>query len=160
MKRCIRHFTKWQIHPFISKETNVSQSIGRRCHLNPYSAEILLSKLWRPKSLFQFEIIINVSVSSVRFIWILMLWVHAHYILFIFSVRGSTLDDRFWRLETVAALKGLIYNVTLPDNRLIAGAHTWRVRAFSGPRSPHSLRDYSGLGFLPGSGGGEPGLAS
>ena len=28
---------------------------------------------------FQFEIIINVSVSSFRFIWIPMLWVYNHY---------------------------------------------------------------------------------
>ena len=31
------------------------------------------------KGFFQFEIIINVSVSSFRFIWIPMLWVHGHY---------------------------------------------------------------------------------
>ena len=34
-------------------------------------------KSWRPKGLFQFEIIINVLVNSFRFIWIPMLWVYA-----------------------------------------------------------------------------------
>ena len=40
---------------------------------------------------FQFEIIINVSVSSFRFIWIPMLWVYGHYKYFTLSVRGPTL---------------------------------------------------------------------
>ena len=31
---------------------------------------------------FQFEIIINVLVSSFHFIWILMLWVYDHYTYF------------------------------------------------------------------------------
>ena len=31
------------------------------------------------KGFFQFEIIINVLVSSFRFIWIPMLWVYGHY---------------------------------------------------------------------------------
>ena len=36
-------------------------------------------KPWRPKVFFQFEIIINVLVSSSRFIWIPMLWVYGHW---------------------------------------------------------------------------------
>ena len=36
-------------------------------------------KPWRPKSFIHFEIIINVLVSSFRFIWIPMLWVCGHY---------------------------------------------------------------------------------
>ena len=47
--------------------------------INPYNAELILYKSWGPKGLFQFEIIINVSVSSSRFIWIPMLWVYSHY---------------------------------------------------------------------------------
>ena len=31
---------------------------------DPYNAELILYKSWRPKGLFQFEIIINVLVSS------------------------------------------------------------------------------------------------
>ena len=41
-----------------------------------YNAEIFLYKPLRPKCFFQFEIIINVLVSSFRFIWIPMLWVY------------------------------------------------------------------------------------
>ena len=37
-------------------------------NIKPYNAEILLYKPWRPKGLLQFEIIIDVSVSSFRFI--------------------------------------------------------------------------------------------
>ena len=33
-------------------------------NLNPYNAEIFVYKPWRPKGLFQFEIIINILVSS------------------------------------------------------------------------------------------------
>ena len=40
---------------------------------------IILYKPWRPKGLFQFEIIINVFVSSFWFIWIPMLWVYGLY---------------------------------------------------------------------------------
>ena len=39
------------------------------------NGEIVLYKPWKPRSLFPFEIIINVLVSSFRFIWIPMLWV-------------------------------------------------------------------------------------
>ena len=44
-----------------------------------WDAEILLYNPWRPKGLLKFEIIINVLVSSVRFIWIPMVWVYGHY---------------------------------------------------------------------------------
>ena len=37
--------------------------------INPYNAKICLSKPWRPKDFFQFEMIINVFVSSLCFIW-------------------------------------------------------------------------------------------
>ena len=40
---------------------NVCQSIQLNAHLSshPYNAELILYKIWRPKGLFQFEIIIN-----------------------------------------------------------------------------------------------------
>ena len=40
-----------------------------------YNAELFLYKPWRPKGSFQFEIIINGSLISFRFIWIPMLWI-------------------------------------------------------------------------------------
>ena len=66
----------------------------------------------------QFEIIINVLVSSSCLIWIPMLWVFNHYKCFnnIFSFSAGTVfirqsltykDVRFWRIKTVPALKGL-----------------------------------------------------
>ena len=42
-------------------------------YFKPYNAEICLYIF------FQFEIIINVSVSSFRFIWIHISWVSGHY---------------------------------------------------------------------------------
>ena len=47
--------------------------------INPLSTEILSYKPWRSKGFFQFENIINVLVSSVRFIWIPILWVYDRY---------------------------------------------------------------------------------
>ena len=46
---------------------------------NPDTAEIILCDSWRPKDYFQFEIIINVLVSSFWLIWIPMWWVYGHY---------------------------------------------------------------------------------
>ena len=48
------------------------------------------------KSFFQFEIIINALVSSLRFIWIHMLWVYSHsFFLFLRSPHW-----KYWRLKT------------------------------------------------------------
>ena len=44
--------------------------------------------------LFQFEIIPNVLVSSLYFIWLPMSWIFGHYKLLIILVRRSTLDVR------------------------------------------------------------------
>ena len=63
---------------------------------------------------FQFEIIINVLVSSLQFIWIPMLRVYGHYRYFIFFsawivfIRQNltSTDGRFWRIKTIPALKG------------------------------------------------------
>ena len=59
---------------------------------NPYSAEIFLCKPWRPKGFFQFEIIINVLVSSFCFIYIPMLRVYGYYYCLILLVQGPSLD--------------------------------------------------------------------
>ena len=67
--------------------------------VNPNNAKILLYKPWRPKGFLQFETIINVLVSSLRFIWVPMLWVYDHYKCLILLVRGFTLDFRIWRLK-------------------------------------------------------------
>ena len=73
-------------------------------------------KSWEPKGFFQFEIIINVLVSSFWSIWIPMLWFYDHYKYFISFSAGTVLirqnltstDVRFWRINTVPALQGLI----------------------------------------------------
>ena len=54
-----------------------NMSLSQR-HFNTENAEIYLYKTWRQKGYFQFEIIMNVLVSSFRFIWIPMLWVYDH----------------------------------------------------------------------------------
>ena len=59
------------------------------------------------KALNQFEIIINVSVSSFWFIWIPMLWVYGHY-KYLYSYSAgiyfsrhnlTSTDVRLWRLK-------------------------------------------------------------
>ena len=66
--------------------------------LNPYNAEIIVYKPWRPKCLFfQFDIIINVSVSSIHFIWIPICYGYTAYTFSIVTV------VRIWRLKTVPA---------------------------------------------------------
>ena len=74
-----------------------------------------LFKPWRLKLFLQFEITLNVLISSFRFIWIHMLWVYDHYnyfdffssvIVFISQDLTST-DVRSWHIKTVPALKGL-----------------------------------------------------
>ena len=64
---------------------------------------------------FQFEIIMNVLVSSFRFIWIPMLWVYGHYKDFYSYMGGvdfrrqnlTSTDVRFWRLKSIPALQGV-----------------------------------------------------
>ena len=67
------------------------------------------------KGFFQFEIIINVLVSSFWFILIPMFWVYGHYkyfnsfsarTIFIHQYLPST-NVRFWRIETILTLKRL-----------------------------------------------------
>ena len=47
--------------------------------VNHHRAELISYKIWRPKGVFQFEIIITVLLSSFRFIWIPMLWIYSRY---------------------------------------------------------------------------------
>ena len=72
----------------------------------------LLYKSWRPKGVFQFEIIINVLFSFFWFIWIPMWWVYNQY-KFVYSHSAgidfkrqnlTSIDVRFWRLKSILAL--------------------------------------------------------
>ena len=82
---------------------------------NPYSAELFCSNHGDWRVFVQFKIIINILVSSFRFIWIPMLWVFDHYKFFNFFSAGivfirqnlTSTDVRFWRIKTIPALKGL-----------------------------------------------------
>ena len=64
------------------------------------------------KGFFQFEIIINVLVTSSCFIWIPMLLVYAHFKYVYFYSAGidfgrqnlTSTDVRFWRLKAIPAL--------------------------------------------------------
>ena len=49
------------------------------------------------KGFFQFEIIINVLVTSFRFIWIPILWIYGQYKYFL-SMRGPSLYVKIQRL--------------------------------------------------------------
>ena len=69
---------------------------GMLPRVNPYSAEICLYKQWTPTCFLQIKFIINVLVSSVRFIWIPMLWVYGCCNSIILSVWGPSLDVRLW----------------------------------------------------------------
>ena len=83
---------------------------------------LFLHKQWRPKGFSQFKIIINVFVSSLRFIWIAMLWVYGHYNYFLFLQYGDRLltlwtsDSDDWSLSPHCkgqVGKKLNYNVAL-----------------------------------------------
>ena len=69
---------------------------------NVYNAEIFLYKSMIPKRFAQFEISINVLVSSYRFIWIPYLCYGSTAIrnIRILSVQGPSLFIRIWRLQT------------------------------------------------------------
>ena len=64
------------------KSTYRSDPKSIYCYISahkPLQRRNILHKPWRPKGYFQFEIIINVLVSSFRFIGIPMLWVYSRY---------------------------------------------------------------------------------
>ena len=75
--------------------------------LNLYNAELLLFKPWRLKGFFQFNIVINVLVSSFLLVWIPVLWVSEHYEDFNYLSAGIIAYTSFWRIKTVPVLKGL-----------------------------------------------------
>ena len=67
--------------------------------INPFNTEILLYKPWRPE-VFQFESVINISVSSFCSSFEYLYYGSKAIIILIPSVRRSTLDVRIWRLLT------------------------------------------------------------
>ena len=81
---------------------------------------------------FQFEIIIDVLVSSFWFLWKTMLWVYGHYKYFNSFSAGTvfirqnltSVDVRFWRIKTVPALKGSRSDTT---NTYMTCKHTLAV---------------------------------
>ena len=96
-----------------NKDQSRAQGLPGACG-NLYNAELFFFNPWRLKGFFQFEIILNVLVGSLRFIWIPMLWVYGQWkyfnsfgagIVFIRQNLTST-DVRFWPIKTVPALKG------------------------------------------------------
>ena len=71
----------------------------------------MLYKPWRPKGYFQFEININVLVTSLRFIWYYVMGLrpveifNSYSAVIDFSRQNLTFTDvRFWRLKTIPAL--------------------------------------------------------
>ena len=102
--------SEWLLLLVLERQTTVTG--------NPVNLEALkyFYTTKRPKGFFQFEIIINVLVSSFRVIWIPMLWVYCQYkdfnsfgarTVFIRQNLTST-DVKFWRIKTTPALKGSI----------------------------------------------------
>ena len=57
----------------VTEHVNLLSATDAHMYIITY-AGIFLYKPWRPNGLFQFEIIINVLVSSFRFIQIMGLW--------------------------------------------------------------------------------------
>ena len=101
---------------------SVSCPVSTAC-TNPHSAEIFCINHGEQR-VFQLKNIINVLVSSFRFIWIPMLWVYDHWKYFDFFSAGivfirqnlTSIDVRFWRIKTVPVLKGLKPNWTPTTN--------------------------------------------
>ena len=111
-------------------------SEGRRALIqwrsNPYNAKICLYHPWRPKGFDHFEIIINVLVSSFRFIWIPMFWVcYKLYIFCLFFLfRGPSLYVKIWRQgRQILAYKGGPRAVS-PYNAEICLYKPWRPKDF------------------------------
>ena len=75
-------------------------------YVNSYNAEIFYRNHW-DKQVFSIWIIINVLLSSFRFIWILLLWVYGYYNYFsalsagiVFTCQNLTSTDRFCHIKT------------------------------------------------------------
>ena len=60
------------------RRANVGLMLGQRRFFTLQSGEFFYDNLGGQRSFFEFEIFINDSVSSFRFIWITMLWVYGH----------------------------------------------------------------------------------
>ena len=79
---------------------------------HPLKRWIIYVKIHGDQRFFRFEIIINVLISSLRFIWIPMLWVYDHcrYCYFYSAAIDfrrqnlTSTDVRFWRLKLIPAL--------------------------------------------------------
>ena len=66
---------------------------------NPYNAEM-------ERVFFQFEITINVLVSSFRFIWIPMSWVYAHFFFFQCGDSLQASESDVWRRQILTSKDG------------------------------------------------------
>ena len=94
----------WLVEMVIS--TNQNPTIYRNLYENTGPGTSLwplqfLCKLWEPKGFFQFEITINILVSSFHFIWIPMLSGYGSTAtILILLVRRLSLCVRIWRLQT------------------------------------------------------------
>ena len=82
---------------------NVKSCQQKHLHPGPYLNWLTLKCVFVKNMGVQFDIIINILVSSSRFIGIPILWDYATAIIniLILSVRVLTLDVRIWRLLTV-----------------------------------------------------------
>ena len=69
------------LHSTCSREINLGYVFFLQIYFIIYHLQRWnnLCKPWRLKDYFQFKIVINVLVSSFRFIWIPILWVYGHY---------------------------------------------------------------------------------
>ena len=100
----------------LGTHTNIMLGQRRRPRINIKLALIWPSQRWnifvktmKSKMFSQFEIIIQVLVSSFRFIWIPMSWVNGHYQFFQCGDQNLTsIDVRFWRLKSIPVLKGFM----------------------------------------------------
>ena len=89
---CLNYFPTrihHQLHVYLSIN-NFGPMPDQR--LNPQSTEIFIYLNQDTKGFFKFESIINVLVSSSRFIWTPMSWVYGHYNILLFQC-----GDRHWR---------------------------------------------------------------
>ena len=91
------------------RRANVGLMSGQRRFFTLQSAEFFYDNLGGQRSFFEYEIFINDSVSSFRFIWIAMLWVYGHIRYFHSYSRGSTLDVGIWRLKSIPACDAYSY---------------------------------------------------
>ena len=99
---------RWWTCPMLSQEDKLIRLHEYRSPwpFTHYNAGIFLHKPRDQRCFFQFENIINVFISSIRCICLPVLSVYGLYKCFTLSVRGSILDVRIWRLNSVPDWKG------------------------------------------------------